>query len=365
MMTGTMMTGAESPGCWRSASALVTLLATLAAALPAMAQTPVNPLREALVDQSNGKLQAMRAGARWIRHDEASILVESTYPTYRLVDSASEAATATVAANAEPLPEPFPGPPSVVSPSFDQPTSVNPWPGELAHQAPPGAMGLHAPPGAIGPHDSFVQPWFTHTDPNDPFRHQGVGRPLVGTSWLNRPVFVGIFLGGLLADDLISGHVESNNSFFFGGRLGWDFDHYWGLEGRYAFSRPQINDGDGNTLRDPSRDYFIDVSLAYYPWGDSQWRPFISGGLGLQTFRFHDDQDERVHQSLLSMPIGVGIKYYHSPFHTLRLEAYDNIAFGDGRLKTMQNFTIAAGVEFRFGGRPVSYFPWHGSTSYR
>jgi hypothetical protein len=363
MMTGTMMTGAKSPGCWRSASALVTLLAALAAALSAMAQTPVNPLRSVLAEGNDQRLEVIRQQvndpSRGCRSGptEADYWVESLDPTSQIVESAYQAATATIAAgDAEPLPEPFPGPPSVVPPSFNQPTTGNPWPGDLTHQA---------PPGAIGPHDSFVQPWFTHTDPNDPFRHQGVGRPLIGTSWLNRPVYVGIFLGGLLADDLISGHVESNNSFFFGGRLGWDFDHYWGLEGRYAFSRPQINDGDGNTLRDPSRDYFIDVSLAYYPWGDSQWRPFISGGLGLQTFRFHDDQDERVHQSLLSMPIGVGIKYYHSPFHTLRLEAYDNIAFGDGRLKTMQNFTIAAGVEFRFGGRPVSYFPWHGSTSYR
>jgi hypothetical protein len=212
--------------------------------------------------------------------------------------------------------------------------------------------------------DSWVQPWFTHTDPNDPYRHVGLGRPLIGTSWLNRPWYVGAFIGGLLADDLISNRVESNNSFFIGGRLGWDFDHYWGLEGRYAFSRPQLSDGTGDPLSDAAREYFVDVSLAYYPWGDSQWRPYASIGLGFQTFRFHDDTGERIHQSLLSMPLGLGLKFFHSPHCTLRLEACDNIAFGDGNLKTMQNFTLAAGVEFRFGGRPTSYFPWHGSTSY-
>jgi hypothetical protein len=79
-------------------------------------------------------------------------------------------------------------------------------------------------------------------------------------------------------------------------------------------------------------------------------------------FRFYNE--ERIHQSLLSVPIGVGLKFFHSPYHTLRLEAYDNIAWGDGKLKTMQNFTLAAGVEFRFGGRPTSYFPWHGGTAY-
>ncbi len=215
------------------------------------------------------------------------------------------------------------------------------------------------------PHpDALVQPWFTHTDPNDPFRHVGVGRPLIGTSWLNRPWYVGAFIGGVLADDLIGSRVETNNSYFLGGRLGWDFDHYWGLEGRYAFSNPMLTDGEGNTLSDPAREYFVDVSLAYYPWGDSQWRPFFSGGLGFQTFRFRDDEGQRVSQSLLSMPLGMGLKFYHSPWHTLRLEAYDNIAFGDGRLRTMQNFTLAAGIEFRFGGRPTSYFPWHGGTSH-
>jgi hypothetical protein len=223
------------------------------------------------------------------------------------------------------------------------------------------------PPGGAQGHigrDSLVQPWFTHTDPNDPHRHVGVGRPLIGTSWLNRPWYVGAFLGGMLADDLISGQVETNNSFFLGGRLGWDFDHYWGLEGRYAFSHPMLTDSAGNTLPDRAREYFADVSLAYYPWGDSQWRPFFTAGFGFQTFRFRDHAGQRVSQSLLSMPLGVGLKFYHSPSHSLRLEAYDNIAFGDGRLSAMQNFTLAAGVEFRFGGRPTSYFPWHGGTAH-
>jgi hypothetical protein len=248
-------------------------------------------------------------------------------------------------------------PQSVVPRQLGQPNSI-------LQKQPPSEAWPGGSPTHEAEHGSWVQPWFTHTDPNDPYRHVGVGRPLIGTSWLNRPWYVGAFLGGMLADDLINDEVEANNSYFIGGRLGWDFDHYWGLEGRYAFSRPQLTDPGGDTLDDPAREYFVDVSLAYYPWGDSQWRPFFSAGLGFQTFRFRDELGESVHQSLLSVPLGVGLKFFHSPNHTLRLEAYDNIAFGDGRLSTMQNFTLAAGVEFRFGGRPTSFFPWHGSTSY-
>jgi hypothetical protein len=311
------------------------------------AQIPDNPLRQ-------------RAGSR-VSARVSDIETESAAAAPSIWDEPADNHAQPISATQELPPT---GPATIVPQRFGQPApaaelpSSKPWRGGWPEDD--ASHGAHSP----GNHDSWVQPWFTHTDPNDPYRHVGVGRPLVGTSWLNRPWYVGAFLGGLLADDLIGNHVETNNSFFLGGRLGWDFDHYWGLEGRYAFSRPQINDASGDTLPDPAREYFIDVSLAYYPWGDSQWRPFASIGLGLQTFRFHDDADERIHQSLLSVPIGVGLKFFYSPYCTLRLEAYDNIAWGDGALSTMQNFTLAAGAEFRFGGRPTSYFPWHGSTSY-
>jgi hypothetical protein len=291
-------------------AAAAMLLATPAA----RAQAPVNPLRPAATDLPP-------IVDPWAEPEERSVLRVS------ITDE----------------PELLP-PPSVVPRHFGEAPSGGALPGEP-------------------PHDSLVNPWFTHTDPNDPYRHVGHGRPLIGTSWLNRPWFVGAFLGGLLADDLISDEVQTNNSFFIGGRLGWDFDHYWGLEGRYAFSRPQLTGADGDNLSGPAREYYVDVSLAYYPWGDSQWRPFLSFGLGLQTFRFRDGDDQQISQSLLSVPIGGGLKLFHSPTHTLRLEAYDNIAFGDGRLSGMSNFTLAVGAEFRFGGRPMSYFPWHSGTA--
>ncbi len=330
----------------------------LLAVLEVRAQIPDNPLRQRVSSRVSARvtdIETESAEAVPSIWDEPADGPLSSISTARAISATQEL--------------PPPAPPTIVPQRFGQGAthgygqSAEPWPGGSAEYdawADFHSAGLHS----TGAHDSRVQPWFTHTDPNDPYRHVGLGRPLVGTSWLNRPWYVGAFLGGLLADDLISNHVETNNSFFLGGRLGWDFDHYWGLEGRYAFSRPQINDARGDTLPDPAREYFIDVSLAYYPWGDSQWRPFATVGLGLQTFRFHDDTGESIHQSLLSVPLGVGLKVFYSPYCTLRLEAYDNIAWGDGALSTMHNFTLAAGAEFRFGGRPTSYFPWHGSTSY-
>src|SRR5439155_10987161 len=51
-------------------------------------------------------------------------------------------------------------------------------------------------------HPWFDEPWFAHGDPNDPQRHIGLGQPLSGTSWRNRPIFFGMFVGGVMMDDL-------------------------------------------------------------------------------------------------------------------------------------------------------------------
>ena len=79
-------------------------------------------------------------------------------------------------------------------------------------------------------------PLFQHRSPDHPARHVGFGEPLVGTSWLNRPFHAGWLVGGLFGDDLIAGQVDQDEDIFGGYRLGWDFDHYWGSELRFAFA---------------------------------------------------------------------------------------------------------------------------------
>lgn len=206
--------------------------------------------------------------------------------------------------------------------------------------------------------------WFGHSDPNDPYRHTGMGEPLIGTSWRNRPFYFGLFVGGIFNEALIRHEVLQNNAAFLGMRIGWDFDHYWGLEGRYAFARPEALTVSGIPLPDSARDYYGDVSLLYYPWGDSTWRPYISFGLGLANFRFINENGVYINDSAFGMPIGIGMKNYTSRWCTLRLDLVDNIAFGTNQVSSMHNFSIMAGVEFRFGGRSTSYFPWSGDTVY-
>jgi Outer membrane protein beta-barrel domain len=208
----------------------------------------------------------------------------------------------------------------------------------------------------------FAHGWFVHTDPNDPHRSIGWGEPLVGTSWRNRPWYLGAFIGGIFNGDLIAGHVQQNNTALGGIRLGYDFDHYWGVEGRFAYANPHITLADDTPLG-VSRNYLADVELLYYPWGDSRWRPYLTLGLGQATFRFTDDQGHVIHESLLSMPLGGGLKYYHSPWLTIRFDLLENIAFGSHTLDNQANLSLMAAVEYRFGGRRPSYFPWHGNTA--
>ncbi len=266
---------------------------------------------------------------------------------------------------AEPAPQPLAHSLVAAEAQASEPPSVVPelLPPPL-HEPLPAAEALHFPaldeglfPGGLV-HPWLARPWFPHSDPNDPARHIGLGQPLIGTSWRNRPIYAGTFVGGILMGELQDG-VEPNDTAFLGLRLGWDFDHYWGLEGRWAFARPELYGPGGAPLDDPGRGYFADVSLAYYPFGDARWRPYVSAGLGFQTYRFINAADQRISEAAFSVPLGLGVKYFWGPWFSLRLDFVDNISFGNDRLNAMSNIGLMSGVEFRFGGGRQSYYPWH------
>jgi len=202
---------------------------------------------------------------------------------------------------------------------------------------------------AIG-HPWNLATWrgFRTSDPDDPARHIGRGGPLIGTSWLNRPFHVGWFVGGVVGDALIDGAVEQGSDLFGGYRAGWDWDHYWGAEARVGFARPELIDADA--IADPriSRNWFGDVHLLHYPWGDAGWRPFFSVGLGWATFRFTDADGDAYHETLLHAPFGVGVKYYVDRWMALRIDALDNLALSGSGLDTMHNLSFTLGLEAHF-----------------
>ena len=200
----------------------------------------------------------------------------------------------------------------------------------------------------------FGENFAQHSNPDDPARHIGLGEPLFGTSWLNRPHYSALLVGSMIADDL-RGNVELHNDLFASIHQGWDFDHYYGAECRLAGGSYDVYDSPPGVTDDIA---FADASLLYYPWGDSLWRPYYSVGLGLAFHHARIDDTEVYDETLIHIPLGIGLKYQWKRHCAMRFDIKHNVSFGGGELHGMDHVSLALGFEYRYGGRPKSYFPW-------
>ena len=188
-------------------------------------------------------------------------------------------------------------------------------------------------------------------------RHQGRGDPLVRTSWINRPIHVDLLSGGLFTGELVTGSANATNGIIVGTRIGWDLSHYLGGELRLA----QANVGlqgryDTGDIR------FYDVSVLYYPWGDSRFRPFTTFGLGISQYTFTDPLALPAKDTLLNVPFGLGFKYLARPNLALRMELLDNLGFGSSWMRTQNNLSLTGGFELKMGGSRRNYFPFSASS---
>lgn len=223
---------------------------------------------------------------------------------------------------------------------------------------PPGS----APFGGSGDMQPQPRHWlFQQLDLRDSSTHgraMGPGEPLRGTSWLNRPVWVSLDVGGLFMGNRVAPNVRANNDLVGALGVGWDFDHYWGAQARVGWSTPTLV----NTLQpdQPTDDnlFISDLSLLYYPWGDSRLRPYYRVGLGLTDVEYVDDSGRGVHDMMFTVPLAVGVKRALGRGVAWRLEFADNIAFGQNQTSTLNNFTITTGFEWRLGGRSPGYWAW-------
>lgn len=256
------------------------------------------------------------------------------------------------------------GLPSVAAAGPDAATvPLPPEDGELAE----GNLG-YGDPGCGGPilggHGGWPSPEGPLAGPTYRFygRHGGLGEPLVTESWLYRPLSAGWSMGFVKGDLVTSDWQAGEQQGFFGAvRLGWDHDHHWGSEMRFAFD--SMN----------AKSFQWDLDLLYYPWGDSRWRPYYMLGLGAAKLRFRRgfspayDGGLSAHydETVFVLPLAVGMKYRCNDWMALRLEVADLIVFGEGSgLNTMVNLSITGGFEIRFGGRRTSYWPWDPGRHY-
>lgn len=246
----------------------------------------------------------------------------------------------------------------------EQPPPAASWPGSEAPAKLPREFKLSshrssciAPPWIYGFMDSAG--YVPHNDPDDPARHIGLGQPLVGTSWLNRPYYAAAMFGGMMADD--AGIAELNNGFVAAVHLGYDFDHYYGGEVRIGGGQLGVADSFENYTDDL---FMIDVRLLHYPWGDSLWRPYYSLGIGFAQHSLTDYFDDDYSQTLVNIPLGVGLKYQWTHCCAMRFDVTHNINIGSGVFDTMDNVSIMAGAEWHYGGQPKSYYPWNPSLQH-
>ena len=103
------------------------------------------------------------------------------------------------------------------------------------------------------------------------------------------------------------------------------------------------------------------VSLMYYPWGDSLFRPYWRLGIGATDIDYPTDQGHRRDETLWTFPIGVGLKYPIRRFLAARAELTDQLALGNDGVATQHDLTLTFGLEWRFGAHPRSYWPWNPS----
>lgn len=188
-------------------------------------------------------------------------------------------------------------------------------------------------------------------------RAVGLGAPLRGTSWLNRPFETSVDFGALIMTGRPATGVRSSNDLFVAVSSGWDWDHYWGTRLRLGWSTPQL-DNPAESGDESDNLFIADASLMYYPWGDSRVRPYWRLGAGLTDLEFTNVNGARQQEFLYTIPIGVGVKHMWKRWLVWRAELADNLAIGANEARTMNNLTLTFGLEARWGGAPDGYWAW-------
>jgi Outer membrane protein beta-barrel domain len=213
------------------------------------------------------------------------------------------------------------------------------------------------PPQSYRPFMSWLNLRHSHTHG----RNVGLGGPLVGTSWRNRPYYVGGQLGNVWMTQSVEPSVSGDVDAFGGVFVGCDWDHYWGSELALLRATPELMNSAAPDAERGDRLMLWSANLMYYPWGDSWFRPYWRWGIGGTELDYPTDAGFRRDETLWTIPIGMGIKYPVRRWLAARAELTDHWACGNGGIADQHNLSLTLGLEWRFGAHPRSYWPWHPS----
>ena len=221
-----------------------------------------------------------------------------------------------------------------------------------------------------------ISPFATPSGPD-----KGVGMPLVGRSWLDHPYYFGGFVGYIHGSkELVSNMIEQKSGGTGGFTFGYNFNDYWGLESRAHFSSIDIYDTDyaKELFEENFRQQFpdmavptlttrtnelaiLDVAVHYYPLGNAKWRPYCKYGLGIGRQRFVNTFGYENKADIVTMPLGVGVRYWWHERLAIQADLLNNVVFASGIAKTQHNVSFMVGLTYAFGsGRrthPIHYWP--------
>ena len=106
------------------------------------------------------------------------------------------------------------------------------------------------------------------------------------------------------------------------------------------------------------------MSVLYYPWGDSRWRPYATIGMGVTSVDFIDRFSTVYQDAFFTLPFGIGVKYLHSDCLDFRLEMVDHMAIGGGT--PIETSTACASPRAWNSASAVAraYWPWNPGRHY-
>ncbi|MDR2757406.1 MAG: outer membrane beta-barrel protein [Planctomycetaceae bacterium] len=229
----------------------------------------------------------------------------------------------------------------------------------------------------------ILSPFSTPSGP-----HRGVGQPLLNRSWLDHPYYFGGFCGHISGSQLVSGLVDQKNGGTGGLIFGYNLNEYWGLESRLHFASIDIIETDAGreafknwyTATSPDKPVpvlttrnnrlsTLDVAVHYYPLGNAKWRPFFKYGLGFSRESFIDTYSKKRNENTVTMPFGIGLRYWWNENLAIQADLLDNVVFSSGITKTQNNIAFCVGLTYSFGNskkkRPTVYFPYTPSLGSR
>ena len=143
-----------------------------------------------------------------------------------------------------------------------------------------------------------------------------------------------------------------NNGIIFGGRLGYNFTKYFGIEIGGEFQHTSVGDTtktnategqfNGSANNVDATFYNMDVIVHFMP--DSKFTPFIEAGFGGVHY------SPRIsHGDMPAFNIGIGAKYALTDNIALRVDVQDFIVT-EIMQETYNNIGVTAGIAFSFGG---------------